>query len=119
MDMAWEKGESVAFTCAYAGNLKEIAHVLRELERVQGINKIELAEEMECLFAYGKQLYESPKEKLQILKQYTDLSAHNLSGNKVVLSLEKVCRNLGRKSRLADGKHPEKRMDSGWGQGMV
>ena len=64
MDMAWEKGESVAFTCAYAGNLKEIAHVLRELERVQGINKIELAEEMECLFAYGKQLYESPKEKL-------------------------------------------------------
>ena len=114
MDMAWEKGESVAFTCAYAGNLKEIAHVLRELERVQGINKIELAEEMECLFAYGKQLYESPKEKLQILKQYTDLSAHNLSGNKVVLSLES-----GRKSRLADGKHPEKRMDSGWGQGMV
>ena len=68
MDMAWEKGESVAFTCAYAGNLKEIAHVLRELERVQGINKIELAEEMECLFAYGKQLYESPKEKLQILQ---------------------------------------------------
>ncbi len=98
MDMAWEKGESVAFTCAYAGNLKEIAHVLRELERVQGINKIELAEEMECLFAYGKQLYESPKEKLQILKQYTDLSAHNLSGNKVVLSLEKVCRNLEEKA---------------------
>ena len=98
MDMAWEKGESVAFTCAYAGNLKEIAHVLRELERVQGINKIELAEEMECLFAYGKQLYESPKEKLQILKQYTDLSAHNLSGNKVVISLEKVCRNLEEKA---------------------
>ncbi len=53
---------------------------------------------MECLFAYGKQLYESPKEKLQILKQYTDLSAHNLSGNKVVLSLEKVCRNLEEKA---------------------
>lgn len=25
LDMAWENGESVAFTSAYAGNLKEIA----------------------------------------------------------------------------------------------
>ena len=31
LDMAWEKGESVAFTCAYAGNLKDIAYVLREM----------------------------------------------------------------------------------------
>ncbi len=36
LDMAWEKGESVAFTCAYAGNLKDIAYVLREIESVQG-----------------------------------------------------------------------------------
>ena len=28
LDMAWEKGESVAFTCAYAGNLKDIADCL-------------------------------------------------------------------------------------------
>lgn len=98
LDMAWEKGESVAFTCAYAGNLKDIAYVLREIERVQGINRIELAEEMECLFACGKQLYESPEEKQKVLKQYTDLSAHNLSGNKAVLSLEMVCSNLEEKA---------------------
>lgn len=98
LDMAWEKGESVAFTCAYAGNLKDIAYVLREIESVQGINRIELAEEMECLFACGKQLYESPEEKQKVLKQYTDLSAHNLSGNKVVLSLEMVCSNLEEKA---------------------
>lgn len=98
LDMAWEKGESVAFTCAYAGNLKDIAYVLREIESVQGINRIELAEEMECLFACGKQLYESPEEKQKVLKQYTDLSAHNLSGNKVVLSLKMVCSNLEEKA---------------------
>lgn len=98
LDMAWEKGESVAFTCAYAGNLKDIAYVLKEIERVQGINRIELAEEMECLFACGKQLYESPEEKQKVLKQYTDLSAHNLSGNKVVLSLKMVCSNLEEKA---------------------
>ena len=33
--------------------------------------------------------------------------------------LGKGVQKSGRKSRLADGKHPEKRMDSGWGQGMV
>lgn len=52
----------MAFTCAYAGNLKDIAYVLREIESVQGINRIELAEEMECLFACGKQLYENPEK---------------------------------------------------------
>lgn len=98
LDMAWEKGESVAFTCAYAGNLKDIVYVLREIERVQGINRIELAEEMECLFACGKQLYENPEKKQKVLKQYTDLSAHNLSGNKVVLSLKMVCSNLEEKA---------------------
>lgn len=98
LDMAWEKGESVAFTCAYAGNLKDIAYVLREIESVQGINRIELAEEMECLFACGKQLYENPEKKQKVLKQYTDLSAHNLSGNKVVLSLKMVCSNLEEKA---------------------
>lgn len=98
LDMAWEKGESVAFTCAYAGNLKDIAYVLREIESVQGINRIELAEEMECLFACGKQLYENHEKKQKVLKQYTDLSAHNLSGNKVVLSLKMVCSNLEEKA---------------------
>ena len=71
--------------------LKDIAYVLREIESVKGINRIELAEEMECLFACGKQLYENPEKKQKVLKQYTDLSAHNLSGNKVVLSLKMVC----------------------------
>ena len=32
LDMAWEKGESVAFTCAYAGNLRNIAKTLLQLE---------------------------------------------------------------------------------------
>ena len=31
LDMAWERGESVAFTCAYAGNLKDIAYYLRKI----------------------------------------------------------------------------------------
>ncbi len=33
LDMAWDKGESVAFTCAYAGNLLDIAKCLRNVEK--------------------------------------------------------------------------------------
>ncbi len=50
----------------------------------------------------------TPRKKQKVLKQYTDLSAHNLSGNKVVLSLKMVCSNLEEKSRLARGKYSEK-----------
>ena len=31
LDMAWDKGESVAFTCAYAGNLLDIAKVFKKM----------------------------------------------------------------------------------------
>ena len=34
LDMAWDKGESVAFTCAYAGNLLDIAKCLRNVEKL-------------------------------------------------------------------------------------
>ena len=37
LDMAWEKGESVAFTCAYAGNLRDIAETLSQVGRNQWI----------------------------------------------------------------------------------
>ena len=67
LDMAWERGESVAFTCAYAGNLKDIAYYLRKIESTDGIRIIEGAKEMECLFRKGKELYENPYKKQQLL----------------------------------------------------
>ncbi len=50
IDMAWENGESVAFTCAYAGNMKNIAEYLRKLQEKEMFDRIEVAEEMEILF---------------------------------------------------------------------
>ena len=47
MDMALDNGESVAFTCAYAGNMNNIADCLENLERISGINRVEIASEME------------------------------------------------------------------------
>lgn len=46
LDMAFERGESVAFTAAYAGNLKELAVLLDDLSTRKGLETVTLAEEL-------------------------------------------------------------------------
>jgi cellobiose phosphorylase len=98
MDMAWENGESVAFTCAYAGNMKNIAEYLRKLQEKEMFDRIEVAEEMEILFTGDRELYESPEKKQQILRQYTEKCAHDISGNTIVIRLDQLSRNLDEKA---------------------
>ena len=94
LDMAWERGESVAFTCAYAGNLKDIAECLKYLEAETGISRIEVAEEMKYLLADGTDLYESPDKKQELLEKYTSLCAHNIKGGTILISVEQIRKNL-------------------------
>lgn len=50
LDMAEDRGESVAFTCAYAGNLKQLANYIRMLKNNHGQQEIEILKEMKiCL----------------------------------------------------------------------
>ncbi len=98
LDMAWEKGESVAFTCAYAKNLKDIADCLGSLEEKTGISKIEMAEEMKCLLAEGTELYESPDRKQKLLDEYTSLCEHNVKGGMILVSTEQIRKNLVEKA---------------------
>ena len=49
LDMASENGESVAFTCAYAGNMKELADMIRLLDSRSSSHKAELMEELKIL----------------------------------------------------------------------
>ena len=72
MDMAWENGESLEFTCAYAGNMKNFAEYLRKLQEKEMFDRIEVAEEMEILFTGDRERYECPEIKLQLLRQYTE-----------------------------------------------
>lgn len=98
LDMASERGESVAFTCAYAGNLKDIAECLRNLEHVSGYSKIEIAEEMMCLLSGNIAQYEDCDEKRKLLEIYVDKCKHNISGNVVMIELEKISRDLEEKA---------------------
>ncbi|MDD6305290.1 MAG: cellobiose phosphorylase [Lachnospiraceae bacterium] len=98
LDMAWERGESVAFTCAYAGNLRDIAAYIRVLSQKCGVEKLELAEEIQYLLAKGRGVYEFVDEKESILSAYENSCLHTISGEKIVVSAEELCQNLEEKA---------------------
>ena len=52
--MASERGESVAFTCAYAGNLRELAELIRALADTGSVKTTDLLEELEVLLKDDK-----------------------------------------------------------------
>ncbi len=49
-DMAAQKGETVAFTSFYAGNLIELSKLLLKIRELKGIEQIEVASEIAVLF---------------------------------------------------------------------
>lgn len=93
LDMAEEKGESVAFTAAYSGNFRTLAELLR-LFAENGVEEIELAEEMELLLKQAPGMYEDTKKKNQVLAEYMDSCIHEISGKKVKISSEEAANAL-------------------------
>ncbi len=98
MDMAEENGESVAFTCAYAGNLSQMAELLINLHEKHGWEQIEILEEIQVLLKDDTRLYEDVSAKQEILREYTKACHHNISGNKVQVSVKALAENLKHKA---------------------
>lgn len=98
LDMAEQRGESVAFTCAYAGNLKQIARYMRILKRRYGQQKIELMEEMAMLFCDDSYSIKSIDKKHSILKKYLLQCRHRVSGAKIQMDIEYAAKNLEEKA---------------------
>lgn len=94
IDMAKERGESVAFTTIYGGNLSSIAVLIRKLKEATGIEEVELAEEMLTLLQEDASLYENAAAKTQLLKAYCEKCRHFLSGRKKAVSIESLAANL-------------------------
>lgn len=89
LDMAEERGESVAFTAAYSGNLKALAELLRHLE-AKGVENITLAEEITVLLNQEQTIYEDYKEKNAVLQNYMQSCLHEISGRKAEVSCGKT-----------------------------
>ena len=92
LDMAAEHGESVAFTCAYAGNLRDLAGLLRRLTK-EG-DTVSLLEEIQELLAGGPAIYPDIPAKTAILERYTRRCIHNVSGRTIRVSLRELADNL-------------------------
>ena len=90
LDMANERGESVAFTAAYAGNLREMASLLLILKEKENITSISVAEEMMILLHGTKE--NNP------LGEYQEQVKHTVSGGQVEVSLDELSHALDKKA---------------------
>lgn len=101
MDMAAARGESVAFTAFYAGNLRELAALLKHLSGKAGLAKLEVAEEMTVLFDTlgAKADYDSIEAKHKLLEAYYSTCLHTISGRKASLDMEAVAGDLEAKAQ--------------------
>lgn len=97
IDMAADRGESVAFTAAYAGNLRQLAELLLTLKNDYGWNDIELLDSIETLISGGVD-YDDIAAKKAKLDEYTSACMHKVSGNTVKVSVEKLAADLQEKS---------------------
>ena len=98
LDMAADNGESVAFTCAYAGNLKQLADCLRLLRDRLSYTEAELLEEISVLLKDDAGIYENTEAKQAVLKEYTDRCRHNISGKKIQVPVDSLIENLTNKA---------------------
>ena len=99
LDMAPERGESVAFTAAYADNLDTLAALLVSLQEKEGISSIELLEEIEPLLQTGMDFYEDIDRKKEVLSQYCQSCFHSISGRKRAFDCERVRDSLLEKAK--------------------
>ncbi|MCQ2516662.1 MAG: cellobiose phosphorylase [Saccharofermentans sp.] len=89
LDMAKDKGESIAFTAAYSGNYMKLASILRKYAESNG-DSVELIAELEGLMGIaGGQ---------DTLKAYCEAVKEGFSGNKKTYSLEAIAKDLEEKA---------------------
>lgn len=94
LDMADERGESVAFTALYASNLKNLAQDILNYEAKTGKSEIGIAKEMYTLLSKSSEIYESVADKNAALAEYGESVKHFISGEKVMVSCQEIADTL-------------------------
>lgn len=99
LDMAHHRGESVAFSALYAGNLQQLAELVLALEQ-QGAAPLELAAELLPLLDTLNSAvdYASPPAKRERLAAYFDTVGHTVTGDKVHVAAADLARDLAAKA---------------------
>lgn len=99
LDMAPDAGESVAFSCMYAYNLKSIADLLTQLKKNKKIKTIELTQEMGILLGVKDASinYFSPHQKNKLLNRYLEATKYKVRGKKVRIPIQNLINDLNEK----------------------
>ncbi|MBN2120352.1 MAG: cellobiose phosphorylase [Candidatus Omnitrophica bacterium] len=100
LDMAAEKGESVAFTCMYACNLESLANLIKEIKLKKKINQIEITKELLTLIdtAGAKIDYSDLNKRGTLLKKYLEITKSQVEGKKVKINIDILINDLTRKA---------------------
>ncbi|HLD75541.1 MAG TPA: hypothetical protein VI874_00860, partial [Candidatus Norongarragalinales archaeon] len=101
LDMAYERGESVAFSALYASNLKELAQLIEKTARDRQIKKVPLAKELLLLLdriQMPKLNYYSVPDKKRRLTKYFAAVQPVISGKKVEVPVLKLAADLRAKA---------------------
>ncbi|RCW56523.1 GH36-type glycosyl hydrolase domain-containing protein [Halanaerobium sp. ST460_2HS_T2] len=101
LDMAENRGESVAFTALYGSNLLELAELLKALSAEKSIEKIELAEELSILLDTIERdfNYQSVDYKREVLSDYRRTCKQGISGRKIEITLTDLISDLESKGQ--------------------
>ncbi|MCQ2498718.1 MAG: cellobiose phosphorylase [Lachnospiraceae bacterium] len=98
IDMASKRGESVAFTNAYAMNLQTLADILKKLKE-DGMTGVSVFEEMAALVGSDVKVYDSIETKLEILAKYVDSCRHTIKGSHKDIDIDLLIADLESKSK--------------------
>jgi len=97
LDMASSRGESVAFTSFYGGNLLKIADLLEDMSRIKGVEKIRVFRELLILLdnLSDKVNYDNYQDKHNhLFGKYFHSVQPVLSGETVDIPIKDLCRDL-------------------------
>jgi cellobiose phosphorylase len=99
LDMARTRGESVAFSALYAGNLQTLAELCDVLGKA-GVREVSFAAELGLLFDNKDQQadFDSVLAKRECLRRYFEAICHSLSGEKIRIPLIDLAADLKRKA---------------------
>jgi cellobiose phosphorylase len=91
LDMADERGESVAFTALYGGNLKNLAKDIQAYAEKTGKETVLLAKELLILLNVDRTVYDNIGEKNAVLDMYCEAVKHTISGEKINVKCTELC----------------------------
>lgn len=93
LDMAKDRGESVAFSALYGQNLVQLGEMLLHL-KAEGMEKVSLLEEVFLLLNEDRNIYENTEAKINLLHDYCNKVRHTVSGIKKEITLTELADNL-------------------------